>query len=77
MRKKDYAIRDCILNELRCAYPNWLTCAELGKQLGLPSNKIYYYVEDMFFSQGHPPIISRISYLKPRHNEYKAIKRID
>ena len=76
MRPKNNAIRNDIYNELKNAYPQWLTCADIAKRLGIPSSyayRVYYYVEDMFWTQGFPPTIARLKQYRPKRNTYKAI----
>lgn len=73
MAHKNFILRGRIYDELQKAYPNWLTCSDLQKMLGVPYNRVYYYIEDMFFTQGFPPILMRRKTQIPRRNEYKAI----
>ena len=76
MRPKNYAARNDIYDELKKAYPQWLTCTDIAKRLGIPSSytrKVYYYVEDMFWTQSFPPKIARLKQYRPKRNSYKAI----
>ena len=79
MRTKNQIIRDVIYDEVRKAYPSWISCSDIAKSLkksfssAISSRKVRYYLDDMFFSQGYPPKLLRCKQFRPRLNEYKAI----
>lgn len=76
MRPKNNAIRNDINDVLKKAYPQWLSCADIAKSLGIPSSytyMVYYYVEDLFWTQVFPPTIARLKQYRPKKNSYRAI----
>ena len=79
MRTKNQIIRDDIYNEVRNAYPSWITCSDISKSLKnvytwtISPQMVRYYLDDIFFSQGYPPKLLRCKQFRPRLNEYKAI----
>lgn len=79
MRKKNQIIRDVVYEEVRNAYPSWVTCHDIARSLKkiytrtISPQMVRYYLDDIFFSQGYPPKLSRCKQFRPRLNEYKAI----
>ena len=76
MRPKKYAIRSDIYDELKKAYPQWLSWAEIASRLGIPSahaHMVYDSIKDILSSPGGSQAIEKRLVTSPRHNEYRAI----